>query len=161
MFLIPSTPKGPTLRHPHWEAGWGESWKAAAAAAAVEDKVRGDTQRICSRSGEGGPLCVHVRPWMPEQHRHTPSLTRRGGCWGKAKEKKSRAVQRGRERQRMTGRERGGGREWEARWCHICTKPIPEAIVTWPLSPDAFSTSRLASSKHTTVKYMRIIQAVT
>lgn len=59
-----------------------------------------------------------------------------GGCWGKAKEKKKQSVTE-RERQRKTGRERGGGREWEACWCHICTKPIPATMVTWHLSPDA------------------------
>lgn len=110
--------------------------------------------------GSGVPLCVHVRPQTPEQHRHTPSL-RGGGCWGEAKErKKAEQKLRGKERQRMTGRERGGGREWEACWCHICTKPIPETIVTWPPSPDALSTSPLALSRHTTHK-LSIIQAHT
>lgn len=66
---------------------------------------------------------MHVRPRMPEQHRHTPSL--RGGDaeerqrrGGKKKKKQSGTEierERGGERQRKAGRERGGGREWEAR----------------------------------------------
>lgn len=63
----------------------------------------------------GGPLCVHVRPRTPEQHRHTPSL-RGGDAEERQRRKKQSGTEgkRGRERQRMTGRERGGGREWEA-----------------------------------------------
>lgn len=90
-----------------------------------------------------------------------------GGCWGKAKEerkkkKESRAVQRERERVRQREAESdwergGGGREWEARWCHICTKPIPETAVTWLLSPGALSASWLAWSERTTVKYTHIL----
>lgn len=111
MFLIPSTPKGPTPRHPHREVGWEESWKAATA---VEDTVRRNTQGNCSRPGDGGPLCVHVRPWTPEQHRRTPSL--RGGMLRKGKGEKSRAAQREREAERggewlgERGEEEGSGR---------------------------------------------------
>lgn len=61
--------------------------------------MRRDTQGICSKSGEGGPLCVHVRPWMPEQHRHTPSLTRGGDAEERQRRKKAERY-RGKERQR-------------------------------------------------------------
>lgn len=105
--LVPSTPKGPTPRHPHGEVGWGESREAAAA---VEDTVRRDTRGICSKSGDGGPLCVHVRPRTPEQHRHTPSL--RGGMLRKGKgEKKRSGTERERQREAEKDWEREGRRE--------------------------------------------------
>ena len=86
----------------------------------VEDTARGDTRGIRSKSGDGGPLRVHVRPRMPEQHRHTPSL--RGGDaeerqrrGGKKKKKKKKEGEREREREREGKRrreeEKGGERE--------------------------------------------------
>lgn len=62
-----------------------------------------------------------------------------GGCWGKASEKKKTVARRERERGRERLKERGEEGEWEACWCHICTKPIPATMVTWLLSPDVLA----------------------
>lgn len=96
-FPPPPTPEGPAPRHPHKDAGWGESREAAAAVEEQRDsewtpKKRQKTGGWRWRKGLSSPL----RPCLPEHRRHAPSpaggMLRKGKGEGEGG-KRSRAAQ--------------------------------------------------------------------